>query len=513
MRRAPSALPTGSVVSSSHSSASAPDGVGLRGQGGTVAPSPEPARGPALLGRPAAPAAALGAVELDARNPERDAPVADGQRAVHVDAESARTLPAVARDHARPVAAVMRREVEIRAVLDQKDGPGTAHAPHRPLPVARQDALRRQSDMLVVRFRDHPVVPRHQGLVAAGRREERLRRRRRLDSGARHEPVPQPAVQRSPAELVHRPAAAVKPVAGTEDGERARRRFGAGAADAQRAAPAGLQRTQPHRFRLNPLPGHRPPPASRAVAGIGPSRRAQAAAAIACPHEGLGQQRPDAVARAEVVPEAAQAQRKRLRRQVPAQDAVPDQEPRHADDPVEPRRTACRVPADPGVPGGQPRRRAGEHEPAEPAVLRADQVPQLPARVLRRAERMVVRRHPGQQQALGLPADGSHFQPAHTAHPRRHADRLRHRRGPHPRRPCHALPGTLGRKPQRALRLERGQRRHAARGPWTPLRVDKAEALADRPGDRHASRKPVGRPEAGQECLPGLGPEERGNGK
>ena len=137
-------------------------------------------------------------------------------------------------------------------------------------------------------------------------------------------------------------------------------------------------------------------------------------------------------------------------------------------------------------------------------MVRDNQIAQLPARVLRRAERMVVRKHPGQEQALGFPDDGPHLKPADTVHPGRHADRLRHRRGLHPRHPCHALAGTLGRKPEPAFGFERGQRRDAARYPQPSPGVGEAEARANRAGNRHPSRKPVERSKAGQERLPSL---------
>ncbi len=450
-----------------HADAAGPplDGVGLPGQKGAVAPAPEPAPRLPLLRRLAALAAAFGTVELNARNPERDALLADRERAVHVDAEGARALPAVPCDHPQPVAAGMGREVEVGPVLDQQHRPSAPHATHRPIPVTRQDALRRQTDMLVVRFPDHPVIPRHQGLIAAGRREERLRGRRRLHRGAGHEPVPQLPVQRGPAKLIPRPPVPVKAVAGAENGAPARRRIGGRADDPERAAPAGRQRAQPHRLGRDPLPRPRPPPASGALADIGPSRRAQAAAAVAFPHEGLHKQGQDTVASEKVGPEPPQAQRKRLRGQVPAADAPPDQEPRHADDPVKPRRTARRVPADPVVPGGQPRRRTGENETPEQAVVRTQQIAQLPACVLRRAERMVVRKHPRQKPALRIPADRPHLQSDDVVHTRRHANRFRDRRQLHPRRPRHPLAGTLRRKSEPALRLKRRQRRQRRHAP------------------------------------------------
>ena len=126
------------------------------------------------------------------------------------------------------------------------------------------------------------------------------------------------------------------------------------------------------------------------------------------------------------------------------------------------------------------------NESAERAVVRANQVAQLPARVLRRAERMVVRKHPGQEQALGFPDDGPHLEPADTVHPGRHADRFRHRRGLHPRHPCHALAGT--RLPTRARPA--------------PRRSSISAAVPGRQQGR-GPRKPRGRPpsvpETGQE--------------
>ena len=112
-----------------------PDGVSLSGQGGAVSPSPQPARRFPLLRRLFRLPGTVGAVELNARHPERDALSADGESAVHMDAEGARSLPAaVFRYYAQSLASLVGREIEVGAVLNQQHRPGAAHTPHRPLP-------------------------------------------------------------------------------------------------------------------------------------------------------------------------------------------------------------------------------------------------------------------------------------------------------------------------------------------------------------------------------------------
>ena len=64
--------------------------------------------------------------------------------------------------------------------------------------------------------------------------------------------------------------------------------------------------------------------------------------------------------------------------QVAAVHARADQEPAEAHHPVQVRAPLGHVPADPAVPGGELQRRRPKPQPAQPAVLRADQVPELP---------------------------------------------------------------------------------------------------------------------------------------
>ncbi len=193
------------------------DGAGAakrRRQPRAVAPSPQPARGFALLRRLAAVRLSVGAVELDARNAERDARLAHREGAVHVDPEGARGVP-VARDVAQALASGMGREIQIRPVLDQQDRLRAAHPAQRPLAVRGQNRLRRE--FRAVGPLHHPVVLRDRRAVPARGSEKRLRRQRGLDPDALDQPLGQSAAEGAAAEFILRPARHVKALAGAED--------------------------------------------------------------------------------------------------------------------------------------------------------------------------------------------------------------------------------------------------------------------------------------------------------
>ena len=100
---------------------------------------------------------------------------------------------------------------------------------------------------------------------------------------------------------------------------------------------------------------------------------------------------------------------------MPAADVPADEEPRHPDHPVKTRLPGVRVPANPQVAGREGRSRAGEHEAAKPAVVRGDQVAQLPAAVLGRALRMLVLEQAGKDPRLVAAGDRAHLEPVTAA--------------------------------------------------------------------------------------------------
>ena len=86
----------------------------------------------------------------------------------------------------------MRREIEVRPVLDAQHRRLPPHALQRALPVRRQHVLRRHRR--VRRLVDEPVVAPHLCMVALGRPRERFRRSLRLRVRDAHQPPPQACV-------------------------------------------------------------------------------------------------------------------------------------------------------------------------------------------------------------------------------------------------------------------------------------------------------------------------------
>ena len=366
-----------------------------------VAPAAQPAGRLALLVRLDFVRPAVRAVELDARNAQRHAVAVDRERAVHVDPKRAgRSL--VPGDDPEAGAAAMGGEVQIGPVLDQQRRRRPPHALQRPLPVGRENRLRRE--VAVLGALDHPVVSGHRRRVAAGGREESLGGGLRLHRHAPHDPLDQRPAERGRAELVLRPAVHVEPLAGLQDRLRTRRRRSA-VAGSENLAPVAAQRAHPDPLAIHPLAGGRAATAPGTLPNPDPARRRQAGAAESRPGEGLAQRRHNPVAVAEVRRKPAQAQAQRLRGEVPAADLRADQEPRHPDHPVETLKPGLRSPADPAVAGSESRGRAREHEAAQPAMVGGDQVAKLAAAVLHRPLRMLVMQQPRKNPRLLAPGD------------------------------------------------------------------------------------------------------------
>ena len=238
-----------------------------------------------------------------------------------------------------------------------------------------------------------------------------------------------------------------------------------------------------------------------------------AAATVAGTDKRFNRKRANAAALEEVVPETAQARRQRLRREIPAGNALAERKPRHSDDPADPGRAARRVPADPAVAGGRQGRRAGKHEPAKPAVRRADRIAQLTTRVLARAQRMILRKHPGRKRAPRVFGHKMKLKSADAINPGRQPDRRRNRSGLKPRRTRHAPARTLRRKAHRTLGRKRRKSRHATRNARATPRVDEAKPVAYRRGKRHPARKQIRRGKIGQKRATDIRTQQRRNGK
>ena len=136
--------------------------------------------------------------------------------------------------------------------------------------------------------------------------------------------------------------------------------------------------------------------------------------------EGLQQQRREAVALAEVVRQAAQAQREHLGGEVAAVDFA-NQEAGQAEDAVELLAAGGRVPADPWVAVGEGEGGGGEADRADEALVAADEIAQLAAGMADRSAGMLV----GEQLAVDLAVLGGvdelHAQAADLARPARGA--------------------------------------------------------------------------------------------
>ena len=172
-----------------------------------------------------------------------------------------------------------------------------------------------------------------------------------------------------------------------------------------------------------------------------------------------------------------------VRGQVATHDAGAHQQPAQSQHPVQVRAPARIVPPDPGVAGPQPPRTRRKPDPAQPAMRRTHQIPQLradertsPARVLVRHQRvpdlpLLVGFHQLQGQTHNL-ADRA-----------RHVHRRRQRVREHPR-PAPTTAGTSTRRQRDvAGRLQVGQRPAAARALPPVPPVAKIERFTDAVGD------------------------------
>ena len=432
-----------------------------------VAQAAQPPPGLALLDRTALFGRAVRRVELEVDDAQGNPVAAHGEGRVQVQAQRPRR-PLGAADRPEPLAAVAGREVQVRAVLHQEAQRLALHAPQRPFAMGRDDGGR--GDRVVVRMLDHPAVPLHRRLAAGRRREERLRRRPRLDLRAPDEALRQAGVAKlRRAEFVLRPGRAVKPVPGRQRAPRL-----------EAGLPVRLQRKDQDALRR--LRDAGTDAAAGGLADAAPSGRKEAAAPMLRRDEGLGQDRTDAVGRREVPAHAPRRHAQDPRRKAAHGNRRTDQEARQADHPVEMPLAACVVPAEPGVPRRQDTRRGREQDAAEPAVRRADQVAQLAADVKPGAAGMLGCHQLVEDQPKRRPIDTDKVETLDRARTGRKARGLGNRRLAAGDGPATAGAARRGKgDPARTLKAAKGG--EAARDLWPAVKVDKAERVANPPAD------------------------------
>ncbi len=146
----------------------------------------------------------------------------------------------------------------------------------------------------------------------------------------------------------------------------------------QASPPVAHQRIHPDPLRRHLCPCVGAPPAPGRHVDMDPVRRPQADPAMRRTDKGLDQQRGNAIAGRIVVGQAAETQAEHRRGQGSAGQTGTDEKPCQSDHPVEMGLPAGRIPADPPVARLQDQGRGCNHATAEPAVIRADQIPQLP---------------------------------------------------------------------------------------------------------------------------------------
>ena len=286
----------------------------------------------------------------------------------------------------------MLGEVEIRAVLHAEHHVLPLHAAQRALAVRGQDVLHAQSRL--GRVVEEAVPALDQGASALGGAGERVHGGLGLKGSAGDQAPGEAGVaQRRAAEFEGGPAVAVEAVGGLH------RRGDAGVGDAQPLAPVGAQGA--HEDQLARAPGGvggGEAPAAGGAPDRGPVGGLEAGAVVGDGiDEGLQQQGREAVALAEVVRQAAQAQREHLGSEVATVDFA-NQEAGQAEDAVELLAAGGRVPADPLVAVGEGEGGGGKADRADEALVAADEIAQLAAGMAHRSAGMLV----GEQLAVDL---------------------------------------------------------------------------------------------------------------
>ena len=165
------------------------------------------------------------------------------------------------------------------------------------------------------------------------------------------------------------------------------------------------------------------------------------------------------------------------------------------------RLAAARVPSDPAVARLQRQRRGGEQAAAEPAVLRADQIPKLPPHMHNRPLRMFPPHHLVEPPPIRFPIDPQRHKSGDPVDTIRNIDRRRNRLGEALRRPPDTGTGTYRRQHNTPRTLKLPQRRQASRLLQPATRIAEIETRANLAHQSRATGKRIRRRKRRQ-CLP-----------
>ena len=338
----------------------------------TQATQPPPGR--ALLHRTVRSGGAVRRVELEIDHAQRNPVAAHGEGRVQMQARRPRRA-LVAPDRTEAFAAVVGREVQVRAILDQKRQPLTLHPPQRPLAMRLDDGGR--SNRIVVRMLDHPVVPLYRRLAAGRCCEECLRRRPGLDLCAPDQTLRQPCItQRRRTEFVLRPTRAVKAVPGLQH-----------TPGTQASVP--VRRQWPDQDALRRFRNTATKAATGGVADTAPAGRQETAAPVFRCNKGLGQNRTDPVNRREVLAHPPRRHAQNPRGKETDRNRRTDQKSHQTNHPLKMTLTVRIVPAKPDIPRRKRPQRRGKEKTTEPTMWRADQIAKLTTNVKPRTTRML----------------------------------------------------------------------------------------------------------------------------
>ncbi len=143
------------------------------------------------------------------------------------------------------------------------------------------------------------------------------------------------------------------------------------------------------------------------------------------------------------------------------------------------RLAAARVPSDPPVARLQRQRQGGEQAAAEPAMLRADQIPKLPPHMHNRPVRMLPPHHLVEPAPIRFLIDPQRHKAVDPVDTIRNIDRRRNRVGEALRRPPDTGTGTWRRQRNAPRALKLPQRRQASRLLQPATRIAEIETRAN----------------------------------
>ena len=385
-------------------------------------------------------------------------------------------------NHPQPLGLAAPGEVQARAVEDAQHRGLRRHALQRALAMGRKNVLDRHRT--VGGLVDESVMSLDHRACSVGGAGDGAHRRECHMVRALDQARAQPRIaQRSPAELVPRPAPGVDSVAGRQWDQ-------TGGGHAEALAPGRLQLVEVHRLaRLGRGMGAVVASASAALPHPDPVRRAQARRGVlAFVDKGLQQPGPVAVDTLEVLAQRPHDPAQDMRGEIAAHHAGANQEPAQSHHPVQVGAALCVVPAHPGVAGVEPARRGREPHRAEPPVGGADQIAHLMAHERTRAARMFMRHESVPDQALRVGLDPHQRQLAHRPDRARHIVGRCHCVREHPRPVSPGAVHSERRQCDVAPCLQHAQRLAAACALPAAAAVAQIQRLTDPVGDLPEAR-------------------------